>query len=92
MTIQEFLRDNDMCHECRRLDRAARYTVFELTLLESARRLSQSDPTECDRFNSLIEEAQEKQRESQIALWDHARQHSLGNMTVRSLTNIVKTR
>ena len=92
MTIQGFLRGNDMCPECRRLDHAARYAAFELTLLEAARRLRQSDPTECDRFNSLIEEAREKQRESQIALWDHARQHSLGNTTVRSLTNIVKMR
>jgi hypothetical protein len=81
-----------MCPECRRLDRAARYTAFELTLLEAARRLRHSDPTEYDRFNSLIEEAREKQRESQIALWDHARQHSPGNTTVRSLTNIPKMR
>jgi len=92
MTIQEFLRGNDMCPECRRLDRAARYTAFELTLLEAARRLRQSDPTECERFNSLIEDAQRQQRETQIALWDHARQHSLGNMTVRSFADIIKTR
>ncbi len=91
MTIEEFLRRNDRCPECQRLDRAARYAVFELTLLEAARRLRQSDPTECERFNSLIEEAQLKQRESQIALWSHAGDHSLGNMTVRSFTNIVKT-
>jgi len=92
MTIEEFLRGKDICLECQRLDYAARYAVFELTLLEAARRLRHADPTECDRFNSLIEEAREKQRESQIALWSHARDHSLGSMTVRSFTSIVKTR
>ena len=90
MTIQEFLKDNDACPECQRLDRASRCCMFELTLLEAARRLRYSDPTECDRFNVLIEEAEQKQRESQIALWDHAREHLRGNMTVRSFSNIMK--
>ena len=62
MTMQEFLRGNDICPECQRLDRVSRYAVFELTLLEAARRLRQSDPTECDRFNTLIEESREKYR------------------------------
>jgi len=66
----------EACLECRRLDLQARSAVLELTLLEAARRLNRTDPVECDRFNVLIEEAREQQRQSQLALWTHVREHS----------------
>ena len=66
----------ESCVECRRLDLQARSSVLELTLLEAARRLNRTDPVECDRFNVLIEQAREEQKQSQIDLWTHVREHS----------------
>ncbi|PYT30352.1 MAG: hypothetical protein DMG57_08895 [Acidobacteria bacterium] len=66
----------DACLECRRLDLQARSAVLELTLLEAARRLNRTNPAECDRFNLLIDEAREGQRQSQLALWTHVREHA----------------
>jgi len=77
MTVRELATPTDTCSECQRLDRVTRYAAFELTMLEAARWLRRSDPEEHQRFNSLVQDACEKQRQSQVALWSHVRLHSM---------------
>lgn len=80
MMVREMARHADTCSECQRLDRVAQHAALELTLLEAAQGLRRSDPEEYERFNSLIDEARQKQRQSQIALGNHASLHSLRNI------------
>jgi hypothetical protein len=80
------------CPECRQLEQLAKNAVLELTLLEVASRLRRSDQSEFERFDSLIIEAREQQRDAQREFWNHASRHSDTSMRFIHLAKLTASR